>query len=191
MNRFYFFMIFVFFCLWTACNRPGNKEHSKTEQTDTAAQLKEVKSLLVRFKTAIIKNDKPKLLNMIHFPMQTQMMWMNDELNAKEPDRKNGLINKEELLKYCGKELFDKEQQRVLAYELGDDVSVINLQTDQASNYYKSLASQTDPGTLLFNYYLQWERPDGKGDYWFGLVVGKVKGEFKLLSYYSKWPVKY
>lgn len=210
MKRFDLFLILLLLCFSMACNRGGGSidvvQHQDTiapnpgtqaqnlntiaQQPDTAAQLKEVKTFLIKLKTAIATNDKPALLNRIHFPMQTQLMWRNDEQSAQEIDPKNGLITKEEFLKYNGKELFDKEQQRVLGYELGDDVSAINLQTDQASNYYKSLISETDPGTTLFNYYLQWERPDGRGDYWFGLVIGKIKGEFKVLSYYSKWPLK-
>lgn len=157
------------------------------QQLDTAMQLKQARVFLIKLKTAIVMNDQLKLLNLIHFPLQTQLMWMND---AEAIDEKSGLLRKEEFPKYYRKSFFDKEQRRILGYELGDEVYPVNLQNNQASNYYQRLSQETDPGTLLFNYYLQWERPDGRGDYWFGLVAGQIKGEFKLLSYYSKWPVK-
>lgn len=159
----------------------------RLQQLDTAGQLKQAREFLMKLKTAIVKNEESKLLDMIHFPLQTQLMWMNGEQPMNE---KSGLLGKEEFPKYYRKNFFDKEQRRVLGYELGEDVYPINLQSDQASNYYQQLSEGTDPGTLLFSYYLQWERPDGRGDYWFGLVVGQIKGQFKLLSYYSKWPVK-
>lgn len=157
------------------------------QQLDTAGQLKQARIFLMKLKTAIVNNDQPRLLNMIHFPMQTQMMWLNE---SQAIDEKGGLLSRDEFPEYYRKNFFDKEQRRVLGYEQGDDVYPVNLQSDQSSNYYQRLSRGTDPGTLLFNYYLQWERPDGRGDYWFGLVVGQIKGEFKLLSYYSKWPVK-
>lgn len=192
--------ILLLLCYAMGCTRGGNpqlpvkklisEEKSKAaplQQLDTAGQLKQARTFLMKLKTAIVNNDQPRLLNMIHFPMQTQLMWMNE---SQAIDEKVGLLSKEEFPKYYRKSFFDKEQRRVLGYEQGDEVYPINLQSDQASNYYQRLSEGTDPGTLLFNYYLQWGRPDGRGDYWFGLVVGQIKGEFKLLSYYSKWPVK-
>lgn len=173
----------------TANNAIPAKNHKviRLQQLDTAGQLKQARLFLMKLKTAIVKNDQPKLLDMIHFPLQTQLMWMNGE---QPNDKNDGLLRKDEFPKYYRKHFFDKEQRGVLGSELGDEVYPINLQSDQASNYYQRLSEGTDPGTLLFSYYLQWERPDGRGDHWFGLVVGQIKGEFKLLSYYSKWPVK-
>lgn len=202
MKRFYQILTPLLLCYAVGCTMGSNSPSSpandaipvkkpkvvRLQQLDTAGQLKQARFFLMKLKTAIVKNDQPKLLDMIHFPLQTQLMWMNGE---QPNDEKGGLLGKEEFPKYYRKNFFDKEQRRVLGYELGDDdVYPINLQHDQASSYYQQLSEGTDPGTLLFSYYLQWEQPDGRGDYWFGLVVGQIKGEFKLLSYYSKWPVK-
>lgn len=204
MKRFYQILILLLWCGAMGCTmgsnppaasipdaisktRSNKPKAAQPQQLDTAVQLKQARSFFLRLKTAIVKNDQPKLLNMIHFPLQTQLMWMN----AEQPiDEKSGWLSKEEFPTYYRKHFFDKEQRRVLSYELGDDIYPINLQNDQASNYYQQFSQGTDPGALLFNYYLQWERPDGNGDHWFGLVAGKIRGEFKLLGYYSKWPVK-
>lgn len=158
---------------------------------DTLQELRQLKVFLLKFKAAIAQNDPAIVSKMIFFPMQTQPIWSDEDLKERQIGVKDGLIDQKDFLGYYGKELFDLEQRRILKYELQeDDLHAINLKEDEFSNYYHILSQETDSGIPLFTYYLQWAKPDGRGDYWFGLVIGKVKGEFKVLSYYSLWPVK-
>ncbi|WP_158825818.1 hypothetical protein [Mucilaginibacter lacusdianchii] len=166
---------------------------SKAAQTQIGAQPNSTssdeqlfRSFLKSFKQAVKQNNKAQLLLMFHYPVQTSPQWSNEDLQNSTIDYKQGLISQQELPQYFD-DIFSKDAQKLIPLSKEDDLSEIDQTSTE--NYYKLLAQVTDKASTLYELQKQYEQDNGK-ETSFGFVFGKVKGVYKILSYYSPWPLK-
>jgi hypothetical protein len=144
------------------------------------------KGVLKKFKSAIKSKNKVAISAFIHFPLQTLPQWTNDELQSSTFTPQQGLINSKEFLVYFD-DIFTADATRLIPVSQEDDLSEIDKTTTE--NYYKTLQKVTDKGSTLYELQKNYTEDNGK-ETSFGFVFGKVKGTYKVISYYRSWPIK-
>ena len=82
---------------------------------------------------------------------------------------------------------FSADALRLIPKSKEDDLSEIDKDTPE--NYYKTIAKVTDKGSKLYELQQQYVQDNGK-ETSYGFVFGKVRGQYKIISYYCPWPVK-
>lgn len=165
--------------------KPPVKDNlTKTITKTTDEQL--FRSFLKKFKTAAAQKNVQKLQAMINFPLQTLPQWTNDELKSATVNPTEGLVSQGEYQQY-EKVLFSVDALRLIPASKEDDLSEIDKNT--AENYYKTIAKNTDKGSTLYELQQQYVQSGGK-ETSYGFVFGKIKGQYKIISYFSPWPVK-
>jgi hypothetical protein len=181
------------FCLGImACNNNTSKQTPSTSipaAEDTMAQMpgggakpsvstdeQLFQTAFGSFKTAVEQNSEEQLESLINFPLQTT-----------KPVVKPGEISRADLhAQYNG--LFNENVRRLLPKAGEDNITVIDQAKEE--DYYKTLRQVTDKDSKLFEVYTQYPEKGTNAESYFAFVFGKVKGEYKAVGYYSKWPVK-
>jgi hypothetical protein len=144
------------------------------------------RSFLKKFKSVIKGKNKAAIAALFHFPLQTLPQWTNDELKNTTITPQEGLINQTEFLNYFD-DIFTRDAVRLIPVSKEDDLSEINKTTPE--NYYKTLQQLTDRGSTLYELQKQYTEDNGT-ETLFGFVFGRVKGNYKVISYYRPWPLK-
>ncbi|MGY4538994.1 hypothetical protein ACVW0P_003420 [Mucilaginibacter sp. UYNi724] len=138
------------------------------------------------FKDAVKANNKAQLVKMFSFPLQTLPQWTNDELKSNPVNVNDGLITGHDFSQYYN-DIFTKDALKLIPASKENDLSEIDKTT--AENYYLTLKEATDKGSTLYELEKQYTEGNGK-ETSFGFVFGKVKGAYKVISYYRPWPLK-
>ncbi len=144
------------------------------------------KTCLAKFKNVVKVKNKVAITALFNFPLQTLPQWTNDELNNSAIIPQDGMLNQAEFLTYFD-EIFTKDAARLIVASKEDDLS--EIEKDTPENYYTTLKKVTDKGSALFELQKQYVQDNGK-ETSFGFVFGKVRGAYKVISYYRPWPLK-
>lgn len=153
---------------------------------DSEADRQLFQAFFEKFVQAAKKNDEAQLRRMIYFPFQTAMIWTNDDFGYGAADTTGERVWENEFHQ-CYPNIFYRELRKNLASYRDDELSELTDLGD--ADYYLRLQKLTDKGSPIFEIYEQWTFTDSTlaGNY-FGFVFGKVKGNYKALSYYGKFP---
>lgn len=144
------------------------------------------RSFLKKFKDAVKAKSKAELTTMFNFPLQTLPQWTNDEIKTNPINTTEGLIAEKEFPQYFD-DIFTKDAIKLIPTSSEDDLSEIDKTS--AENYYLTLKRLTDNDSKLYELEKQYAEDNGK-ETSFGFVFGKVKGAYKVISYYRPWPLK-
>ena len=144
------------------------------------------REFLKKFKAVVKKGDKTQLKAMFYFPLQTLPQWTAEDLKATTVNPAEGLVSVTEYPKYEGT-IFSKNALRLIPQSREDDLSEIDNATTE--NYYNTLKKATDKGSTLYELQQQYEQKNGK-ETSYGFVFGKIKGQYKVISYFCPWPLK-
>jgi len=134
------------------------------------------------FKEAVQKNQFPTLESMLHYPFYTS-----------RDENKNGMykpsdpIEINEYAKYS-KEIFHADVIRLLPRMHKNELNIIDQKT--TDKYEQLLQKQCDAGSILYEAYFQYPLKGSHAESYFGFIFGKIKGRYKVIAYYGKWPVK-
>lgn len=139
------------------------------------------------FRQAVKQNNKAQLENMLYFPLQTATKWTDEDLKNMDVDKNAGKVSRQEFSQYY-KDIFTADVQRVLPKAGEEDLSGISENSPE--DYYHTLQKETDPHTKMYEVYMQFPEPNTNAGTYFAFVFGMVKGEYKVISYHAKWPVK-
>ena len=141
---------------------------------------------LKEFKAAVQQKNKKQLALMINFPLQTLPQWTSEDLKSTTVKPEEGLVTESEYPQYADA-LFTKDVMRLIPKSKEADLSEID--TANPEDYYKTVGKVTDKGSTLYELQQQYEQDNGK-ETSYGFVFGKVKGKYKIISYFCPWPVK-
>jgi hypothetical protein len=182
----------------------GCSGHSTTKKPDTASPQKKVvrdtfsattailndeqqfRAFLKSFKAAVKQNNKKQLMAMLNFPLQTLPQWTDEDLKSGSINPAEGLVTEGEYPQYAAV-LFSKDAVRLIPQSKEDDLSEIDMATPE--NYYKTVGRVTDKDSKMYELQQQYVQSGGK-ETSYGFVFGKVKGQYKIISYFCPWPVK-
>ncbi|MDN5286866.1 MAG: hypothetical protein JWR38_3140 [Mucilaginibacter sp.] len=192
----------VLVCLNTGCKGNTPAQTSKTDSVkqntysanSTAKPTVTVKNndeqqfraFLKKFKETVKKGDKTALRSMLYFPLQTLPQWTSEDLKSTTINPADGLITVTEYPQYADN-IFSKDAQRLIPQSREDDLSEIDNNTTE--NYYITIKAVIDKGSTLYELQQQYEQRNGK-ETSYGFVFGKVKGQYKVISYFCPWPLK-
>jgi hypothetical protein len=151
-----------------------------------ASDEQQFRLFFTKFKNAAKAKKKSQLTGMFNFPLQTLPQWTNDELKSNPVNATDGLITVTEFPQYFG-DIFTKDAVKLIPASSENDLSEIDKTTTE--NYYLTLKQVTDKGSTLYELEKQYPEDNGK-ETSFGFVFGKVKGAYKVISYYRPWPLK-
>ena len=164
-----------------------------TELKDTQLQKNTIKNdeqqfraFFKAFKAAVQKKDQKQLALMMNFPLQTLPQWTSEDLKSTTVKPAEGLITESEYPQYAGA-LFTSDVMKMIPKSKEDDLSEIDSATPE--DYYKTVGKVTDKGSTLYELQQQYEQDNGK-ETSYGFVFGKVRGQYKIISYFCPWPVK-
>jgi hypothetical protein len=172
-----------------SCNRGVSAEEQQTIKPAGRTvnnDEKEFRLFLKEFKQVIKTGDKKRVIALLNFPLQTQPQWSNEDLKSTTINPADGLITKQEYSQYAG-DIFTKDVIRLIPGSTEDDLVEIDNNTNE--NYYKTLKTVTDNGSKLYELQQQYVQRNNK-ETSYGFVFGKVKGHYKVISYFCPWPVK-
>ncbi|RFS19955.1 hypothetical protein DVR12_19690 [Chitinophaga silvatica] len=125
---------------------------------------------------SVKENNKELIKTLIHFPLPTT--------NDGELD---GEIHYNEFNDYYS-DIFHKEVRRLLPMADEDNIQEIDSNTTDA--YYKILKQTIDSASKLYEVYIQYPEKRNNSESYFAFVFGRIYGEYKVVGYYAKWPVK-
>lgn len=154
-----------------------NQNAAAQNNTDRAAFSLAMKDL----QSAIRAKNFVKAGTYLHYPFFTAK---EDLGNGKELP--TDAIDKKEFDSYKN-DIFHKDVCRILP-KLG--LKAVSEITNSQNSYYAVLRKHTDPGTKLYELYSQYADETGASESYFGFVFGKIKGRYKILAYYGKWPLR-
>ncbi|MBS7566734.1 hypothetical protein KHS38_20180 [Mucilaginibacter sp. Bleaf8] len=174
-----------------AQNTTSNKPETTSVQTQTQVKPalsdeQQFRQFLKAFKLAVKQKNKAQLLQMFNDPVQTGPQWSNEDLQSSSVDHREDLVSRQELPQYFD-DIFTKDAQRLIPGSVEDELSEIDKHTTE--NYYQLLSQTADKGSTLYELQIQFVQDNGK-ETSFGFVFGKIKGTYRILSYYSPWPLK-
>jgi len=161
-----------------------SKTPAGNEKTIGDEQL--FRNCLAKFKSVVKAKNKAAVTAFFNFPLQTLPQWTNDELKNSTVTPQEGLIKQAEFSTYFN-DIFTKDAIKLIAASKEDDLSEIEKNTSE--NYYITLQKVTDKGSTLFELKKQYTQNNGQ-ETSFGFVFGKVRGAYKIISYYRPWPLK-
>jgi hypothetical protein len=195
MTYFYIIVIMLLLQVVYGCNAQpatGKQSTKQVNKTHTAVKKSSLsdeqlfRRFLTQFKSAVKVKDQTLLKTMFNFPLQTAPQWSNDEIQNTKISPADGLITQGEFAGYFG-DIFTIDAVKMIPKSGEDDLAEIDKSTTE--NYYKTLQQVTDKGSALFELQKQYTQDNGK-ETSFGFVFGKVKGSYKVISYYRPWPLK-
>lgn len=147
-----------------------------------------------KFRTAFsglqqaVQGDNQELVkSFIRFPLQTARQWTNEDLKNMNIDKAAGNVGANEFSEYYSK-IFHADVKRLLPKAGEENFSQIDDKIGE--DYYKTLQQGTDPDSELYEVSMQYPEKNGSAESYFTFVFGRVQGEYKVIGYYAKWPVK-
>ncbi|TDW96813.1 hypothetical protein [Dinghuibacter silviterrae] len=159
---------------------PGGAPASSAVSAHSAPDETLFRQAFRHLQAAVASNDTAAIRGLLHFPLLTSPQWTNDDLRDRSADTSGGVIHATDFSRLYGS-IFHRDVRRLLP-KAGEN-SLAEIAPDTKEDYYKRLARQTDPGSHLYELYMQYS------DGYFGFVFGRVGGTYKVISYYAKWPV--
>lgn len=142
----------------------------------------EFRSLFKKFKIALAAKNIDAASEMLRFPFFTSYNQQENGMGAASDP-----ISYMEFADYS-KAIFNDDVLSLLPKCKEDNLSEIDGNTNE--HYYKSLKKITDPGSKMYEAYLQYPEAHSNAESFFGFVFGRVNGKFKAIAVYAKWPVK-
>lgn len=136
---------------------------------------------LKNFQSAVLHKDLGKAANFMHFPLFTSKA---EFYNGKELPA--DAIGRQEFELYEN-EIFNAEVSRILP-KLGKEA--IREIAGNEESYYLTLKNTTDSKSKMYECYVQYPTKNGIGENYFAFIFGKIKNDYKVIAYYSKWPVR-
>ncbi|HMG09390.1 MAG TPA: hypothetical protein VK609_12810 [Mucilaginibacter sp.] len=161
-------------------------DHKSVSPATAANDEQKFRAFLKEFKVAAQQKNKKQLAGMLYFPLQTTPQWSNNDLKSTAINPTEGLVAANEYPQY-ERAIFTAAALRLIPKSTEDDLSEIDATTDE--NYYKVVAKVTDKGSKLYELQQQYTQSHGK-ETSYGFVFGRINGQYKIISYYSPWPVK-
>ncbi|MDQ0636508.1 hypothetical protein QF042_000073 [Pedobacter sp. W3I1] len=148
-------------------------------------RLDDEKEFRKLFKT-LNENLKKKNINglaaLMNFPFYTSHAELDNGMGAaSDPISKTEFKNYKNLI-------FNHDVLRLLPHCREDNLSEIDEKTTEI--YYKTLKKLTDPGSKMYEVYMQYPESNTQAESFFGFVFGRVNSQFKTIATYAKWPVK-
>lgn len=136
---------------------------------------------LKNLKTAVKNRNLNAAYPLMHFPFFTAK---NDQGSGK--DYPAGAITAKEFQTHKT-DIFNQEVLKILPKLGEEDLSEIQ---GNADSYYAGLRKAADPGTKLYEVYAEYKQQGRHTESYFGFVFARIKGSYKLVAYYGKWPVR-
>lgn len=133
------------------------------------------------FKKVVGHDNLMEATKLIHFPFFTSKA---DSGNGK--DLPIDGISKVEFETYK-RDIFNKDIIRILP-KLGEE-SLSEIEGNE-DTYYTALRKKTDAKSKMYELYAQYNQDGRKTDDYFGFIFGRIAGHYKLIAYYSKWPIR-
>ncbi|SHL17550.1 hypothetical protein SAMN05444266_102314 [Chitinophaga jiangningensis] len=154
---------------------------------DTTGDERKFRIALAVLQQAVKKNDEAQIKKCICFPLQTSLQWTNEELKTAQVDKTAGKVGFHEFSEYYPN-IFHAAVKRLLPKAGEDNLQEIDEMMNE--DYYNTLRQGTDKGSKLYEVYEQYPEKNGHAESFFAFVFGRVAGEYKVVAYYAKWPVK-
>lgn len=177
MKPIFILLLFCFYSISSNAQRKVNSNAQRKDRNDESAFL----AFFGTFRKAVGRNAQKELPGMLNYPFYTN----KDELsNGKYAP--SDPLSAAQYSKYR-KALFHADVIRFLPGVTGDELGEIDLKTDDS--YYLALQKLCDPKSKLYEAYLQYPSKGSFAESYFAFVFGKVKGKYKAIAYYAKWPV--
>lgn len=147
---------------------------------------KEFKSFYKGFQRNVEADRIGEIKQVMYFPFQT-IYWIDDLNSLTEEEKLDGLIDTQEFKQYRTA-IFNEDVKGIVAVRDAEQVQQIDIVS--SGDYYKRLANLIDPGSTLLELYCQYGENSTVGDDYFAFVFGKIKGEYRILSYYTNTRIK-
>lgn len=134
------------------------------------------------FKQQVKDNQAAQLPGLLNFPFYT-----GNEETETSMGKPSDKIEQSTFGQYRTA-IFNADVLRLIPEFPADSLVEINKHPDEL--YYQTLQKVTDPGSTLYEAYLQYQETGTQAESFFGFVFGRAKGNYKAIAYYGKWPVK-
>ncbi|GGI29468.1 hypothetical protein [Pedobacter mendelii] len=162
--------------------KKDNKASLATANAITINDEQEFRKLFKILTESLKRKNLSNIETLMNFPFYTSHAEASNNLGAATDP-----IGGNEFQKYKTT-IFNADVMRLLPSCKEENLSEIDSKTDEL--YYKSLKKLTDPGSKMYEAYMQYPEKDTQAESYFGFIFGKVNGKFKALATYAKWPVK-
>jgi hypothetical protein len=153
----------------------------KKSIANSADDKQEFKAFFAQFKASLKKGEIGTMPTMMHFPFYT-CRFQNDDGYTLPRDP----VTLAEFKEYATL-IYNNDVLRLLP--LCRDEDIIDV-TGKNELYYKELQKATDINSKLYEVYMQYPETSTQAESYFGFVFGRVKGTYKAIAHYAKWPVK-
>ncbi|MBV7529412.1 hypothetical protein [Chitinophaga sp. sic0106] len=154
---------------------------------DTTGDEQKFRIALAVLQQAVKKNDTVMIKKCIRFPLQTCLQWTNEDLKTTQVDKAAGKVAFYEFSEYYPN-IFHAAVKRLLP-KAGES-ALQEIDEKMNEDYYNTLRQGTDKGSKLYEVYEQYPEKSGHAESFFAFVFGRIAGEYKVVAYYAKWPVK-
>ncbi|MBV8252585.1 MAG: hypothetical protein JO154_08255 [Chitinophaga sp.] len=139
------------------------------------------------FQQAVKDNNEDEIRKIIHFPLQTAKQWTNDDLKTMEIDKSAGEVHNTEFKEYYPT-IFHAAVRRLIPKAGEENLQEIDDKMDE--DYYNTLRQGTDKDAKLYEVYEQYPEKNGSSEDFFAFVFARIGGEYRVVAYYAKWPIK-
>jgi ABC-type amino acid transport system permease subunit len=136
---------------------------------------------LKNFQAAVLHNNFAKAGSILHFPLSTAKA---DQGYGRELPADS--ISETEFERYKNA-IFNQDVCRILP-KLGNQ-AIRGLKGNEDS-YYIALSKAIDQGSRMYELYAQYPARGEGSESYFAFVFAKIKGRYKVVAYYSKWPLR-
>ncbi|RAJ88084.1 hypothetical protein CLV59_101849 [Chitinophaga dinghuensis] len=161
----------------------AHSDSTPTAKTDEA----KFRVAFAVFQQAVKNNDSAAIRKIIHFPLQTAKQWTNEDLKSMEIDKSAGIVHNTEFSEYYSN-IFHPAVMRLIPKAGEENLQEIDDKMDE--DYYNTLRQGTDKGAKLYEVYEQYPEKNGSSENFFAFVFARIGGEYRVVAYYAKWPVK-
>ncbi|WP_291911106.1 hypothetical protein [Chitinophaga sp. CB10] len=167
--------------------RADTANSSTKSSPDTTQDEQLFRKALAAFQQAVKKNDREQVKKCIRFPLQTALQWSNEDLKGMQIDKTAGRVGFNEFNDYYS-DIFHAAVRRLLPAAGEEALQEIDDRMNE--DYYNTLRQGTDKGSKLYEVYEQYPEKNGHAESFFAFVFARCAGEYKVVAYYGKWPVK-
>lgn len=157
------------------------------KQSSTDPEEQAFRRFFAVFQKAVQQDNPGQLATLLYFPLQTAQQWTNEDLKNMDVDKESGKVSRNEFSSYH-KNIFTPDVIRLLPKAKEEELSEIDAQSPE--DYYRVLRRCTDKATKMYEVYMQYPEKNGTAESYFAFVFGRVKGQYKVIGYYAKWPAK-
>ena len=147
----------------------------------TSSDEQHFRLVLKNFKTAVKSRNLNGASKLMQFPFYTAK---SDNGNGRELPADPISYNEFKTYKSA---IFNEEVLRILLKLREDNLSEIEGNED---NYYAALRKTTDKGSKLYEVYAEYRQQRRNTESYFAFIFGRVRGSYKVIAYYGKWPLR-